>query len=212
MRADRIVVPAAELGVELLADRLAQPRRGLAASSVVVDMRVIAGDESWIEGHGVMIEQAAMRKKMVAPGPPMRQLSRMRGFCMIGLLAFVLGGCGLPAPYQTYAPDQAGAPPPPSAPIVVYGTTTTTPEMVPDAPMLAPVPVAPTPTAPPSSNRVAICYSRLWNKPETIKSAAVQACGGAVSPQITSQGVDIDACPLLTPTKAVFACSAAQTR
>ena len=131
----------------------------------------------------------------------------------MGLLAVALGGCGLPAPYQTYTPDQAAAAPtPPSAPIIVYGTTTTTPEMVPDAPVLAPVPVAPTPTSAPSSNRVAICYSRLWNKPETIRDAAVQACGGAVTPQVTSQGVDIDACPLLTPTKAVFACSATTAR
>jgi hypothetical protein len=118
----------------------------------------------------------------------------------------------MPAPYQTYAPGQAVAPPPPqSAPIVVYGSTTTTPDMVPDAPVIEPVPEAPTPVAVPPSNRVAICYNRLWNKPESIKDAAVQACGGATAPQVTSQGVDIDACPLLTPTKAVFACSATKT-
>ncbi|HXR88102.1 MAG TPA: hypothetical protein VN728_14080 [Stellaceae bacterium] len=158
-----------------------------------------------------MIEHAAATKKMVAPRPPMRQLSRMRTLCMFGILAVALSGCGLPAPYQTYTPDQAGAPPPPAAPIIVYGTTTTMPDMVPDAPVLAPVPLPPTPTAAPSSNRVAICYSRLWNKPETIRDAAVLACGGAATPQVTSQGVDIDACPLLTPTKAVFACSASKT-
>ena len=213
MRADRVIVPAAELGVELLADRLAQPCRRFTTFGVVIDVRVVAGDESGIEGHNGMIEQPAATKKMVAPGPPIRQLSDMRGLCILGLLAVALGGCGLPAPYQTYAPDQASAAPtPPSAPIIVYGSTTTTPEMVPDAPVLAPAPVTPTPTSAPSSNRVAICYSRLWNKPETIKDAAVQACGGAVTPQITSQGVDIDACPLLTPTKAVFACSATTAR
>jgi hypothetical protein len=127
-------------------------------------------------------------------------------------MAFALGGCGLPAPYQTYTPDGAPPPtPPPSAPIIVYGATTTTPDMVPDAPVLAPIPVPPAPTTAPASNRVAICYNRLWNNSETIKNAAVQACGGAASPQVNSQGVDIDACPLLTPTKAIFACSAAKT-
>lgn len=129
---------------------------------------------------------------------------------MFGLMAMALSGCGFPAPYQTYTPDQAGAAaaPPPSTPIIVYGTTTTSPEMVPDAPVIAPEPIAPAPTSAPASNRIAICYNRLWNKPDAIKTAAVQACGGAAAPQVTNQGVDIDACPLLTPTKAVFACSA----
>jgi hypothetical protein len=158
-----------------------------------------------------MIEQSAAAKKTVAPGLPMRQLSRMRRLCMFGLLAVALSGCGLPAPYQTYAPDQAGAPPPPPAPIIVYGTTTTSPEMVPDAPVIAPEPLPPAPTSASASNRIAICYNRLWYKPEAIKNAAVQACGGAVAPQVSSQGVDIDACPVLTPTKAVFACSATKT-
>lgn len=136
----------------------------------------------------------------------------MRRLCIFGFVAFALAGCGLPAPYQTYTPDGAPPPTPPlSAPIIVYGATTTTPDMVSDAPVLAPIPVPPAPTTAPSSNRVAICYNRLWNKPETIKDAAVQACGGAPSPQISSQGFDIDACPLLTPTKVIFACSAAKT-
>jgi len=84
--------------------------------------------------------------------------------------------------------------------------------MVPDAPVLAPVPVSPTPSSAPASNRVAICYNRLWNKTDDVKTAATQACGGAPAPQVTSQGIDIDACPLLTPTKAVFACSATTAR
>jgi hypothetical protein len=148
----------------------------------------------------------------------MRQLSRMRrlsilGFLgILGVLALGLSGCGLPAPYQTYAPSEAPPPmPPPSAPIIVFGATTTTPDMVSNAPVIAPVPLPPTPTSAPASNRVAICYNRLWNNPEAIKDAAVQACGGAPSPQVTTQGINIDACPLLTPTRAVFACSAPKT-
>lgn len=138
----------------------------------------------------------------------MRQLSPMRRFYILGLSLLVLSGCGFPAPYQTYAPSDAPAPPTPAAPLIVYGSTTTTPDMTPDAPIIAPLPVPATPTTAPASNLVAICYNRLWNKPDAIRSAATQACGGAPSPQITSQGVDIQACPLLTPTKAVFACSA----
>jgi hypothetical protein len=141
----------------------------------------------------------------------MRQLSHMRGLCILGLLAIGLSGCGLPAPYQTYSPTQTAAPPPQIAPLIIYGATTTTPDMVPDAPVIAPVPLPPAPTAAPASNRVAICYNRLWNKPDAIKAAAAQACGGAPSPQVTDQGIDIDACPLLTPTRAVFACSAPKT-
>jgi hypothetical protein len=141
----------------------------------------------------------------------MRQLPRMRRLCMFGFLAMALSGCGFPAPYQTYAPTETAPPPPQTTPIIVYGTTTTMPDMVPDATVIAPTPLPPTPTAAPPSNRVAICYNRLWNKPETIKDAAVQACGGAPAPQVTNQGVDVDACPLLTPTKVVFACSATKT-
>jgi hypothetical protein len=59
---------------------------------------------------------------------------------------------------------------------------------------------------------VAICYNRLWHRPESVRDAAVQACGGGTTtPQVTSQGFDINACPLLTPTKAVFACTAPKT-
>jgi hypothetical protein len=159
-----------------------------------------------------MIEQPGATKKMVAPGARMRQLLRMHRLCLVGFLAIALGSCGMPAPYQTYAPNQGAPPPPPAAPIIVYGTTTTMADMVPDSPVIEPIPLPSTPTSAPPSNQVAICYSRMWNKPESIRDAAVQACGGAAAPQVTSQGVDIDACPLLTPTKAVFACSAAKTR
>jgi hypothetical protein len=75
----------------------------------------------------------------------------------------------------------------------------------------APALSTPTPAPVTASQGVAICYSRLWNKPDAIKSAAVQACGNSPA-RIQSQGIDLDACPLLTPTKAVFACGAAANR
>lgn len=98
--------------------------------------------------------------------------------------------------------------------MVVYGATTTEPDMVPDSAEIEPVPVPDTATtsSAPASGTVAICYNRIWNAPNAIKTAAVQACGGGnISPRVTSQNIDIDACPLMTPTKATFACGAAST-
>lgn len=146
---------------------------------------------------------------------------------LIPILAVALSGCSsLPAPYQTYAPsdvpaanssDNTAAPNPPANALVVYGATTTTPDMTPDAAEVEPLPSPETPTpetssstttsSAPSSQQVAICYNRLWNKPDAIKTAAVQACGNTAA-RIQSQRMDLDACPLLTPTKAVFACNA----
>jgi hypothetical protein len=156
----------------------------------------------------------------------MRQLSRMCRHWLICIVAIALSACsGLPAPYQTYSPsdvaapnspDNAAAPSPPANALVVYGATTSTPDMAPDSSEPEPVPSpdtsAPTsnpePAATPSSQQVAICYNRLWNKPEAIKNAAVRACGNSAA-RLESQRIDLNACPLLTPTKAVFVCSAA---
>jgi len=142
-------------------------------------------------------------------GGPMRQLLRMRARWLGCVLSVALAGCSLPAPYQTYSPGTATPATPPSNSLTVYGATTTTPDMVPDSSEPEPIAAPATPPAP-GQNGVAICYNRLWNKPNAVKSAAVEACGGAnSSPRVVSQGVDLDACPVLTPTKAVFTCGAA---
>ena len=134
---------------------------------------------------------------------------------VLGTLSLVLCGCGWPAPYQTYAPGTGSAPPlAPSVPVVVYGTTTTTPDMVPDTTDLntpAATPFIPATTPTPGANVVAICYSRLWNKPDVVRDAATLACGTGTTPRLTSQKVDVEACPLLTPTKAVYACGTGGT-
>jgi hypothetical protein len=134
------------------------------------------------------------------------------------LLVLALGGCSLPAPYETYPPSTP-PPPPPRAPnaLTVTGGTTTTPDnemdiggqpMTTSAP--APAPASALAPAPSSSagRQVAICYNRLWNSAVAVRSAAQQACGGKQAPRVVSQDTDLDACPVLTPSHAVYACGA----
>ena len=143
----------------------------------------------------------------------MRQFScmirRHRAIASLALLA--LGGCSLPGPYQTYSPGAAPPPPPRLTALTVYGATTTTPEneiapiatdVTPTPPVAAPPPASATQTP---VQRIAICYSRLWNSADAVHSAAAQACGKS-APRLVSQSTDLDACPALTPTHAVFAC------
>lgn len=138
------------------------------------------------------------------------------------IMALALAGCSsLPAPYETYAPADAPAPTRPQNALVVYGTTTTTPENIVDlgtptatTPSMftppTPAPAATAPAAPANkTRRIAICYSRLWNSADAVRSAASQACGSKAAPRVVDQDVDLDACSLLTPTHAVFACNAA---
>lgn len=140
-----------------------------------------------------------------------------RPFLAASLFLLMLGGCGLPAPYQTYPPSTPPAPPPraPNA-LTVSGATTTTPEneldftgqeMQPPAATL-PTP-APAETAASAAQQVAICYNRLWNSAEAVHAAAVLACGAKSAPRVVSQDTDLNACPVMTPTHAVFACGAA---
>jgi len=129
-------------------------------------------------------------------------------------IVLALAACSaFPAPYQTYSPGDAPAPAPPTNPMMVYGATTTTPENRIDlgTPDSTP-PSAFTASLAPSSGtvqRVAICYSRWWNSAEAVRSAAMQACGSKSAPHIVHQTIDLDACPVMTPTQAIFACSGA---
>ncbi len=122
-----------------------------------------------------------------------------------------LGGCSLPGPYQTYSPGAAPAPVRAPTALTVYGATTTTPENemnLADQELSGPAPVAPVPAspAPATTLRIAICYSRLWNSADSVRSAATQACGAGTAARIVSQDTDLNACPLLTPAHAIFTC------
>jgi len=129
-----------------------------------------------------------------------------------------VAGCSLPAPYQTYTPGTAPPPPRPQSALVVYGTTTTTPENQYDFDQQAAADTFAPPTPAPASSsasgspqsttsQVAICYSRLWNSAEAVRTAATQACGSNSNPRVVTQDFSLNSCPLLTPTQAVFSCS-----
>lgn len=143
----------------------------------------------------------------------MRQLLHMsrRSHRIIWLVALALGGCGLPGPYQTYSPGTPPTPVPVPTALTVYGATTTTLENemnLADQALSEPPPIAPVPASPPTAAtpRIAICYSRLWNSAESVRVAATQACGAGSAARIATQDTDLNACPLLTPTHAVFTC------
>jgi hypothetical protein len=53
--------------------------------------------------------------------------------------------------------------------------------------------------------RVGICYSALFSTPEEVRMTATEACSGLGKPRLVEQDTRL-ACPLLTPTRATFAC------
>ncbi|MGH7035782.1 MAG: hypothetical protein ACREFL_18785, partial [Stellaceae bacterium] len=78
-------------------------------------------------------------------------------------------------------------------------------------PQSAAVPVVPAPAAPAPApgGEVAICDNRIWNSADAVRSAASLACGAKSAPQVVSRNIDLNACPVMTPIHAVFACGAA---
>ncbi len=140
---------------------------------------------------------------------------RRRAHLLVWFLPLVLAGCGAPPPYQTFSPDRVGPLAIGPNNLVVYNLYNTTPET--DAsPSNTPLAFASPPTTAPdgtpmsdSGNKtaIAICYSRIWNSTQSVKTAAAQACGGGTA-RLIRQGTNLDACTLLTPTQAVYACTA----
>ena len=142
---------------------------------------------------------------------------RRRAHLLVWFLPLVLVGCDGPSPYQTYSPGTAVPLAIGPNNLMVYNANNTTPENdmnQSDAPAvfaIAPTGAAPDGTlVPDSGNKVAIaiCYSRIWNTTQSVKAAAAQACGGGTA-RLIRQGTNLDACTLLTPTQAVYACAAA---
>jgi hypothetical protein len=140
----------------------------------------------------------------------MRSRTRFWSF----LLMLAVSSCSLPAPYLTYSPGTAPAPVRRAqVGLTVYGPNNTMPDNLydPDMQDSAPTPdstFTPAPSTPAQtpSQRIAICYNRLWNSADAVRTAATQACGGKSTARVDNQGIDLDACPLMTPTQAVFTC------
>lgn len=137
-----------------------------------------------------------------------------RAIALLVATACLLGGCGLPDPYETYPPSTPPAPPPRAvSALTVTGATTTTPdnEVEFGEPQSAAAPLVPAPAAPAPTpgGQVAICYNRIWNSADAVRSAAALACGAKSTPQVVSRDIDLNACPVMTPSHAVFACGAA---
>jgi hypothetical protein len=54
---------------------------------------------------------------------------------------------------------------------------------------------------------VGVCYNALFAAPEQVRDVAANACGAEGTPKLVGQDQRL-ACPLLTPTRATFACGA----
>ena len=56
------------------------------------------------------------------------------------------------------------------------------------------------------SQRVAVCYNKLFATPEQIRAVAIEACGTDSDPQLIGQDIRLD-CPVMTPVRAQFLCA-----
>jgi len=55
--------------------------------------------------------------------------------------------------------------------------------------------------------RVGVCYNAIFTTPEEVRRVAQEACGPSASPQPVEQDMRLS-CPLLTPVRASFVCTA----
>ncbi len=120
------------------------------------------------------------------------------------LSVVALAACSFPTPYETYSPGSVTAPVQPQKAITAYGFAVSPQQMAHHESQQRSEPTPGSSTI--YHDTVAICYGRLWNTPESVHSAAAEACGDR-TPRIISQDIDLDACPLLTPVHAVFVCT-----
>lgn len=68
--------------------------------------------------------------------------------------------------------------------------------------------LAPFETVQPAEDEHAICYSRLAATPDQVREVAAGQCTAGTEPRLLGQGMNLAACPLLTPIRAIFACQA----
>jgi hypothetical protein len=68
--------------------------------------------------------------------------------------------------------------------------------------------VAPFEAAQPADDEYSVCYARIGATPQQVQQLIVPECGAGTEPRLVSQGMDLGACPLFTPIRAVFKCAA----
>jgi hypothetical protein len=56
--------------------------------------------------------------------------------------------------------------------------------------------------------RVAVCYNSLTATADQVHGVAVQSCGSGSAPQPVERDISLNYCPILTPSRATFACAA----
>jgi hypothetical protein len=66
--------------------------------------------------------------------------------------------------------------------------------------------LVPPPGVSADSQRVAVCYNKLFTTPEQVRAVAVEACGADSDPQLVGQDLRLD-CPVMTPVRAQFLCA-----
>lgn len=68
--------------------------------------------------------------------------------------------------------------------------------------------IAPFEAAQPADNQYAVCYNRMGATPQQVRSIAGLECTGGAKPHLLRQEMNLSACPLLTPMRAIYACVA----
>ena len=56
--------------------------------------------------------------------------------------------------------------------------------------------------------RVAVCYNAFTARAEEVRAIAAQSCGAGTTPHPVEHDMNLSNCPLLTPSRATFACTA----
>ncbi|HXP32196.1 MAG TPA: hypothetical protein VN832_13965 [Stellaceae bacterium] len=68
--------------------------------------------------------------------------------------------------------------------------------------------IAPFEAAQPADDEYAVCYARIGATPQQVRQLVVPECAAGSEPRLVSQAMDLAACPLFTPIRAVFKCAA----
>jgi hypothetical protein len=88
--------------------------------------------------------------------------------------------------------------------LALAGATTACGSLV--EPFEAVPPLSPPPGIAADSQRVAVCYNKMFTTPEQVRAVAADACGPSTEPQLIGQDMKLY-CPVLTPIRAHFVCA-----